>query len=44
MDKMDKDESGGSFSALFWIALVVGLIGLFGIVAVGVGAMAGAGG
>jgi len=38
------NESEGSFSIFFWIALAIGLIGLVGTIAIGVGVMAGVGG
>jgi hypothetical protein len=34
-----EEETDESFSPLFWVALIVGFIGLFGLIAVGSGVM-----
>lgn len=36
---MQPEQDPEEFSPLFWLALIVGFIGLFGLIAVGAGAL-----
>jgi hypothetical protein len=37
MHGMNKESQNSSFSLLFWLALSAGVIGLFGLIAIGSG-------